>query len=249
MNSWRKALCSTLHRELRSKLQKSHIRTNEALPAEETSQPETTASAASLNAAAQASADAKRYESSSFSVLVDSSSPDTLWRFFGSPESLRMILLLLRSVFSSAQVTERPRRHHRRLVQRRRELAAGRRRPTGAASRRRRRSSPPSIAAPPLLPSPVAAAQRRRASSRRRRASSCCFAFAGNERRRRPLHSGHPRRRVQRRCFAFVGRPPPSIAAPSVAAHRRRVAAPPLSPASVTVAASGRCPELISPAD
>ncbi|RAL42527.1 hypothetical protein DM860_011145 [Cuscuta australis] len=81
----------------------------------------------------------------------------------------------------------------------------------------------------------------------------------------------HHRRRVQRRCFAFVGRPPPQsaapprraldvastagvfprrrIAAPPVAAHRRRAATTPLSPASVTVAASSRCPGLISPAD
>ncbi|VFQ98266.1 unnamed protein product [Cuscuta campestris] len=66
-----------------------------------------------------------------------------------------------------------------------------------------------------------------------------------------------PRRRVQRRHASPLDVASPTgirhhrrrIAAPPIAAHRCRAAATPLSPASVTVPASSRCPGLISPAD
>ncbi|VFQ73475.1 unnamed protein product [Cuscuta campestris] len=84
------------------------------------------------------------------------------------------------------------------------------------------------------------ASRRRRRSSPPSIAAPPLFPSPVAAAQRRPLHSGHP---------PPSSAAPPSISAPPVAAHRRRTAAPPLSPVSVTVAASGRCPELISPAD
>ncbi|VFQ60209.1 unnamed protein product [Cuscuta campestris] len=125
---------------------------------------------------------------------------------------------------------------HLSLPHRRRIAAPPRRAPdvastAGVLPRRRaqRRQSPPAaVAELPSVVSPSPAVRRQSLPS--------------------AADDDSPRRSAGRRLHCR--RPsPPSIAAPPVAVHRRRAAAPPLSPASVTVAASGRCPELISPAD
>ncbi|VFQ63671.1 unnamed protein product, partial [Cuscuta campestris] len=121
-------------------------------------------------------------------------------------------------------------------LQRRRVAAPPRRAPDVASTagvlplrRAQRRQSPPAaVAELPAVVSPSPAVRRQSLPS--------------------AADDGSPRHSTGRRLHCR--RPsPPSIAAPPVAAHRRRAAATPLSPASVTVAASSRYPELISPAD